>query len=93
MANTSKIYLENFDDNNSFKVNILFTLLSGVKTKANTSLILITYITQILRQVSLIYKHTYIVIKEEKAYIKKYYFYKYYFFKNLKGHYSLTIRL
>ena len=78
MASTSKIHPENFNDNNSFKVNILFALLSGVKTKANTGLILTTYITQILRQVSLIYKHTCTVIKEEKAYIKKRYFYKYY---------------
>ena len=49
MASTSEIYPENFNDNNSFKVNALSTLLSGVKTKANTSLILTTYITQILR--------------------------------------------
>ena len=39
MANISEIYSENFDDNNSFKINILFTLLSGVKAKANTGLI------------------------------------------------------
>jgi len=78
MASTSKIHPKNLNDNNSFKVNILSTLLSSVKTKANTSLIPTTYITQILRQVSLIYKHTYTVIKEEKAYIKKRYFYKYY---------------
>ena len=45
MANTNKIYSENFDDNNSFKVDTLSALLSGVKTKTNTSLILITYIT------------------------------------------------
>ena len=45
MANTSKIHPENFDNNNSFKVNILSTLLSGVKTKANTGLIPTTYIT------------------------------------------------
>ena len=77
MASTSKIYPKNFNNNNSFKVNTLSTLLSGVKTKANTSLILTTYITQILKQVSLIYKYTYIVIKEEKAYMKKYYFCKY----------------
>jgi len=77
MASTSKIYPKNFDDNNSFKVNILSTLLSGIKIKANTGLILTTYITQVLRQVSLIYKYTYMVIKEEKAYIKKRYFYKY----------------
>ena len=44
MASTSEIHPENFDDNNSFKVDILFALLSGVKTKTNTSLILITYI-------------------------------------------------
>ena len=78
IASFSEIHSKNFNDNNSFKVNILFTLLSGIETKTNTSLILITYITQILRQVSLIYKHTYMVIKEEKAYIKKRYFYKYY---------------
>jgi hypothetical protein len=44
IASTSKTYPKNFNDNNSFKVNILSTLLSGVKTKANTSLILTTYI-------------------------------------------------
>ena len=78
MASTSKNYPKNFNDNNSSKVNTLSTHLSGVKTKANTSLIPTTYITQILRYVSLIYKYTYMVIKEEKAYIKKRYFYKYY---------------
>ena len=78
IASTSKIHPKNFNDNNSFKVNTLSALLSGIKTKANTNLILIIYITRILRQVSLIYKYTYIVIKEEKAYIKKCYFYKYY---------------
>jgi len=77
MASTSEIHPKNFDDNNSFKVNILSALLSGVKTKANTGLILTTYITQILRQVFLIYKYTYIATKEEKAYIKKRYFCKY----------------
>ena len=45
MANTSKTYSKNFDDNNSSKVGTLSTLLSGVKTKANTGLILTTYIT------------------------------------------------
>ena len=49
MANINKIYPKNFNNNNSFKVNTLFTLLSSVKTKTNTSLIPITYITQILR--------------------------------------------
>jgi len=44
MASTSKIYSKNFNNNNSFKVNILSTLLSGVKTEADTSLILTTYI-------------------------------------------------
>ena len=44
MASTSKIYPTNFNNNNSFKVNILSTILNGVKTKANTSLILTTYI-------------------------------------------------
>jgi hypothetical protein len=44
IANTSKFYSKNPNDNNSFKVNILSTLLSGVKTKANTGLILTTYI-------------------------------------------------
>ena len=39
MASTSKIYPENFDDNNSFKVNSLSVLLCGVKIKTNTSLI------------------------------------------------------
>ena len=45
MASASKIHPKNFNDNNSFKVNILSALLSGVKTKANTSLILTTYTT------------------------------------------------
>ena len=45
MASTSKIHPKNFNNNNSFKVNALSTLLSGIKTKADTSLILTTYIT------------------------------------------------
>ena len=49
MASTSKIYPKNFNNNNSFKVNILSTLLSGVKTKTNTGLIPTTYITWILK--------------------------------------------
>jgi len=77
MAGTSKIHPENFDDNNSFKVDTLSALLSGVETKANTGLILTTYTTQISRQVSSIYKHTRTAIKEEKAHIKKRYFCKY----------------
>ena len=77
MASTSKIHPKNLNDNNSFKVNTLSILLSGVKTKANTGLILTTYITQISRQVSLIYKHTHTATKEEKAHIKKCYFCKY----------------
>jgi len=76
MASTSKTYSKNFDDNNSFKVNTLFAPLSGAKTKANTGLIPTTYITQTLRQVSLIYKHTRTAIKEE-VYTKKRYFYNY----------------
>ena len=44
MANTSEIYSENFDNNNSFKVDTFSALLSGAETKANTSLILITCI-------------------------------------------------
>ena len=77
IANTNEIYSENFDDNNFFKVNTLSALLSGVKTKTNTSLIPTTYMTQTSKQVSLIYKHTYMVTKEEKAHIKKHYFCKY----------------
>ena len=42
MASTSEIYPENFDDNNSSKVNTLSAILSGV----NTGLIPTTYITQ-----------------------------------------------
>ena len=42
MANISEIHSENFNNNNSFKINTLFTLLSGIKTKINTSSILIT---------------------------------------------------
>jgi len=45
IASTSKIYFKNFNNNNSFKVGILFTFLGGVKTRANTSLILTTYTT------------------------------------------------
>ena len=44
MANISKIYSKNLNNNNSFKVNILFILISSIKTKANTNLILTTYI-------------------------------------------------
>jgi len=43
MASTSRIYSKNFN-NNSFKVNTLSALLGDVKTKANTGLILTTYI-------------------------------------------------
>ena len=49
MANTSEIHSENFNDNNSFKVDILSALLSGTNTKINISLIPITCIIQILR--------------------------------------------
>ena len=66
MASTSEIHPKNLDDNNSFKVNTLSALLSGVKTKADTGLILTTYITQILRQVSLIYKHTRTATKKKR---------------------------
>ena len=45
MASTSKIHSKNFNNNNSFKVNTLSALLSGVKTEANTGLILTTCIT------------------------------------------------
>ena len=45
MASTSEIHPKNLDDNNSFKVDTLSALLSGVETKANTGLILTTYIT------------------------------------------------
>ena len=45
MASTSEIHFKNFNNNNSFKVDTLSTLLSGVKTKTNTNLIPITYIT------------------------------------------------
>jgi len=45
MASASKIRPENFNDNNSFKVDTLSALLSGVKTKANIGLILTTYTT------------------------------------------------
>jgi len=39
MASTSEIHSKNFNNNNSFKVDILSALLSGVKTEANTGLI------------------------------------------------------
>ena len=45
MASTSEIHPKNFNDNNSSNINTLSTLLSGVKTKANTSLIPTTYTT------------------------------------------------
>ena len=93
MASTSEIHPKNFDDNNSSNIDTLSALLSGVKTKANTSLIPTTYTTQILRQVSSIHKHTHTAIKEEKAYTKKRYFYKYYPPQDPKGHYSLTVGL
>jgi len=73
MASTSETHSTNLN-NNPLEVNIPPTPLSGVKTEANTSSILTT---QTLRQVSSIYKYTCIVIKEEKARIKKRYFYKY----------------
>ena len=44
MASTSEIHSENFDNNNSFKVNTLSALLSGIKTKVNTNSIPITCI-------------------------------------------------
>ena len=74
MANTSETHSKN---NNPFKVNTLSALLSGVETEADTGLILTTCTTQTSRQLSLIYKHTCIVTKEEKDYIKKRYFCKY----------------
>jgi hypothetical protein len=49
MASTSEIHSENFNNNNSSKIDTLSTLLSGVKTKADTGLIPATYIIQILR--------------------------------------------
>ena len=93
MASTNEIYPENFDDNNSFKVDTLSALLSGVETKADTSSIPITCTTQISRQVSSIHKHTRTATKEEKAHTKKRYFYKYCSPKDLKGHHSLTVGL
>jgi len=77
MASTSKIHPKNLNDNNSFKVDTLSALLSGVEIKADTGLIPTTYITQISRQVSSIHKHTRTATKEEKAHIKKRYFCKY----------------
>jgi hypothetical protein len=76
MASTGEIHSENFEDNNSFEVDILSAHLSGVKTKANTSSIPTTNTTQI-RQVSTIHKHTYMATKEEKVLTKKRYFCKY----------------
>ena len=93
MASTSNTYSENFNDNNSFKVNTLSTPLSGAKTKADTGLILTTYITQTSRQVSLIYKYTYTAIKEKKVHTKKHYFYNYCPPQDPKGYHSSTIRL
>jgi hypothetical protein len=93
IASTSEIHFKNFNNNNSFKVNIFSVLLSSVKTEANANSIPTTHTTQTLRQLSLIYKHTCIATKEEKAYIKKRYFCKYCPPQDLKGHYSLTIRL
>jgi hypothetical protein len=87
MASTSETYPKNFDDNNSFKVDTLSTLLSGVKTKADTNT------TQISRQVSLIHKYTHTAIKEEKAHTKKRYFCKYCPPQDPKGHYSSTVGL
>ena len=43
MANINEIYPENFNDNNSFKVDTLSAFLSGIKTKINTSSIPIIY--------------------------------------------------
>ena len=39
MASTSEIHSKNFDDNNSFEVNILSACLSGVEIKDDTDLI------------------------------------------------------
>ena len=44
MASTSEIYSENFNNNNSSKVNTFSAFLSGVKIKADINLILITNI-------------------------------------------------
>jgi hypothetical protein len=93
MASTSEIHPENFDNDNSFKVDTLSALLSGVKTKADTGSIPVINTTQISRQVSLIYKHTRTATKEEKAYTKKRYFCKYCPPKDPKGHHSSTVRL
>ena len=75
MANTSETHSKN---NNPFEVDTLSALLSGVETEADTGSIPTTCTTQTLRQLSSIYKHTYIATKEEKDYIKKRYFCKYY---------------
>ena len=88
MASTSEIHSKNFDGNNSFEIDILSACLSGVKTKANTNLI-----TNTLRQFSLIYKHTYIATRKDKAYTKKCYFCKYYPSQDPKGYHFLTVRL
>jgi len=45
MASTSEIHPKNLNDNNSFKVDTLSTLLSGVETKADTGSIPTTYTT------------------------------------------------
>jgi hypothetical protein len=49
MASTNEIHPENFNNDNSFKVDTLSALLSSVETKANTGLILVISMTQILK--------------------------------------------
>lgn len=93
MASTSEIHSENFDDNNSYEVDTLSALLSGVEIEANTGSIPITGTTQTSRQLSSIHKHTRTATKEEKAHMKKRYFCKYCPPQDPKGHHSSTVGL
>ena len=90
MACPSEILSDNLYSNNSFKSNIPSTLLSPIKADTNIGLILTRQTTAFSRSQSLIYKHTYTTIAEEKKRTKKNYFYKYCPPKDLKGHHALT---
>ena len=77
IANCSETLSDNFNDNDSSKINIPSTLLSAISTKANVGLILTSCSTLILKLSSLIHKHCCTTTKEEKIQTKKHYFCKY----------------
>jgi hypothetical protein len=89
MADHSDTLSDNFDDNNSSKVNTL-AFLSAIGTKANVGSISTSRSTPIPRLSSSIHKHCRTTTKEEKIQTKKHYFCKYCSPQDLKGHHTST---